>query len=201
MSKYSNDLINEIKRVFPERDDMLKYANQGNSSLGRLLYEEHSEFPYAIVFKILGKDKKFDEEAFNKLVDIATKENEKAQLYLLWCKEIGEYRKQENENDKKGKQTPRFKYSKELVDKTIELYPENEEIQNMAKSDVYALGRELYEKSTIVFNDICKIVNDKTKTNQEMFAEIIEKAKNAEEIANLYSMWSKEECSKNEMVQ
>lgn len=83
---YSEKLINEVKRLYSDRPDIINLAEKGDKWLGRSLAENPMDkFVHVDVLLELLK-----EESANELAILVNSKKEKMNLYDLWTKEYNE---------------------------------------------------------------------------------------------------------------
>lgn len=77
--KYSKQLIDEVKELFPNSYDTIRHAEAGNEILGRFLDDScHSSIPISIILEA---------SSLEHLKALATREKRKIELYRKWGKE------------------------------------------------------------------------------------------------------------------
>lgn len=82
---YSEKLINEVKRLYPDRPDILNLAEKGDKWLGRALFNHMDKFiPIDRILACESNDELGD------LYHQARKQKERLDLYDLWTKEYNE---------------------------------------------------------------------------------------------------------------
>ena len=188
MMKYSDELIKKIKEFYLNEKEVLESAKSGNVMLGRYLDELRSYFPYEFAYKMLGKDGKFDEKRFKTFVNFVEKEHEKFELYNMWTDEMEKFR-DAHPNDLN---TAKMVYSDDLRVGVINMYPEDKTVMHLLNENNCSLGRFLDEYSSSAYESIYKLLQNKTKTAEEKFEEIMNKAENAEKSNEIYTLWTKE---------
>lgn len=190
MRKYSQEFIEQIKKVYPESEEILKLAQEGNPFVGRYLDDSRSMFPYKTIYKFFTPGEKYDEEKFGCIVKLINAEHEKLELYRLWGREVDNYRS--SNDDSKD-----FVYSDDFRAKVIEVYPDWEDALSALNRNSYFLGRYLDDNSTSTYEWLYKVINDSTKKPEETFDEMMIKAEKAKSQNDLYVMWISEEDKHN----
>lgn len=84
-------------------------------------------------------------------------------------------------------------FSKELIEKVKEVYPDNKELLKYAENGNRFLVKIVDEDSFYGYEYLYKSLTAPDKTNKEKFEEIMTKSKFAEAQADVYSMWYDEQ--------
>lgn len=84
--EFSKELIEKVKEVYPDNKEFLKYAENGNRFLVRIV-DEDSFYGYESIYKDLSTSDKTAEEKFEEIMKRSKIAESQADVYAMWWDE------------------------------------------------------------------------------------------------------------------